>query len=334
MKNLKTTLNAVAAILILPALSFTQDKAIYGEDDRLDYFSVSQEMKTLSDSTVSLWESADITEDAAGFKLKTNNFGTYWELCPGEKFREQPSGGSCSASLVGEDLIMTARHCITSEWKCKDTRFVFGYAVKKEGGGAVTTIPAVDVYGCAKIVTPSDNHAVIHDYVLIQLDRKVTGYKPLAVNRSGGLKRGDGVFMIGYPKGLPVKVAGGATVRRLYEGEFTANLDAFADNSGSPVFNSKTKLIEGILVGGGMDFQWNPIGCYTSIVNKQRGGQGERVTKISTLSAYIPKLAHEKTAQGATPAGAVNMDSRGLQSLDLTSENSRFKLNSEWNKRQ
>ncbi|HBB66993.1 MAG: hypothetical protein A2X28_08145 [Elusimicrobia bacterium GWA2_56_46] len=333
MKNFTTTLGAAAALLILPALSFAQGKAVYGDDDRLDYFAVSQEMKALSDSTVSLWESDDITEDAAGFKLKTNNFGTYWELCPGEKFREQPSGGSCSASLVGEDLIMTARHCITSEWKCKNTRFVFGYAVKKEGGGAAISIPAADVYGCAKIVTPSDNNAVVYDYALIQLDRKVVGHKPLAVNRSGGLKRGDGVFAIGYPKGLPVKIAGRATVRRLRKGEFTANLDTFANNSGSPVFNARTKLIEGILVGGDMDFQWNPAGCYTSIVNKQFDGQGERVTKISLLSAYIPKLAYEKTVQGTASSGAVNMDSRGIQSLDITSENSRFKLNSEWNKR-
>jgi len=303
MKNLmKTTLNAAAALLILPALSLASDgKSIYGDDNRLDFFAASAEMQTISNSVVSLWKSASVeTAAPGGVKLKTMNFGDRLNLCPGEKFREQPIGAFCSGSLVGEDVIMTAGHCIKSETQCKDTKFVFGYAVKKEGGEAVTSLPSGEVYGCAKIIKRflggepgSANPAGQNlgaDYALVQLDRKVTGHRPLAISRGNSLKNGDGIFVIGHPVGLPLKVAGGATVRDYSKvGYFVANLDTFGGNSGSPVFNASTKKIEGILVRGDEDFADSPAGCTTMATYEQTGGRGEDVTKIGTLSSFITK---------------------------------------------
>jgi hypothetical protein len=43
-------------------------------------------------------------------------------------------------------------------------------------------------------------------------------------------------------------------LRRNY---FTANLDSYAGNSGSPVFNQKTGRVEGILIQGADDFVYN-----------------------------------------------------------------------------
>jgi len=137
MKNLeKNILTAAAALLLLPALSFAAGKSIYGEENRLDYFQMSAQMKGLSESVVSLWESASVTAEGSGFKLKTikygdQDFGGGKKLCPAEKFREQAIGAFCSGSLVGEDLVLTAGHCITSEAKCADTKLVFGFAVTR-----------------------------------------------------------------------------------------------------------------------------------------------------------------------------------------------------------
>ena len=311
MKNLeKNILTAAAALLILPSLSFSEGKSIYGEDNRLDQFQMSAQMKGLTESVVSLWESASVTAEGSGFKLKTQkygdrDFGGGKKLCPAEKYREQAVGAFCSGSLVGEDLVMTAGHCVTTEAKCADTKLVFGFAVTKEGEAGVTTVPAANVYSCSKIVKRflggepgSENpegQRLGPDYALIKLDRKVTGRAPLAVNRGASLKAGDGLFVIGHPVGLPVKLAGEATVRDFSKiGYFVADLDTFGGNSGSPVFNLATNKIEGILVRGDDDFELSPAGCVTMSTYEQTGGRGEDVTKVGEISSYIPRLSGEK----------------------------------------
>ncbi len=324
----KTTLSA-AALLILPILSFAGGKSIYGDDNRLDFFAASADMQALSDSVVSFWKADSIdTLNPGGAKLKTTNFGDRMNLCPGEKFREQPIGAFCSGSLVGEDLVMTAGHCIKNDTDCKNTKLVFGYAVKKEGTEAVTTMPSSEVYGCAKIVkrflggepgSPNPAPQTLGpDFALIQLDRKVSGHKPFAIARPSTLKAGDGVFVIGHPVGLPLKVAGGATVRDFSKsGYFVADLDTFGGNSGSPVFNARTKKIEGILVRGDTDFQDSPAGCTTMATYTQTGGRGEDVTKISALSSYIPGAGGRKSLDGDMEIH--NVDSSGIQPADASS---------------
>ncbi len=364
----KTILIAVVTLLMLPALSFAEGKSVYGEDNRLDYFAAAQDMKTLSDSVVSLWKTHSVeTLNPGEVKLKTVSLDNYImarnggsNLCPGEKFREQPTGAFCSGALVGEDLMMTAGHCIRNAAECAATRIVFGYAVKKEGEAAVTTLPASEVYGCSRVIKrfrgkkPAPGNPAGQtqgaDYALVQLDRKVTGHKPLPINRKADLKNGDGIVLIGYPLGLPLKIAGGAAVRDFSRvGYFTANLDAFVANSGSPVFNAMTRKIEGILVRGKVDFAYTPIeypdfasmpyfvyspaGCITMATYKQTEG-GEDVTKISALSPFISELGfldrvlffikmklHDLTTTGKVAADlpeVKDVNSRAIQSIDIT----------------
>lgn len=333
MKNLvKTTLSAAAVLAILPAISFAggaSAKSIYGDDNRLDFFAASQDMKTLSDSVVSFWKAPSVTIANGSAQLKTVNFGERMNLCPGTKFMEQPIGAFCSGSLVGEDLVMTAGHCVKTDADCKNIKMAFGYAVKQEGAAAVTTLPGSEIYSCASIVkrflagepgsaNPTGQN-LGPDFALIKLDRKVTGHKPLAINRGTNLKKGDGIFVIGHPVGLPLKVAGGATVRDFSKvGYFAADLDTFGGNSGSPVFNTRTKLIEGILVRGDEDFIDSPAGCTTMATYAQTGGRGEDVTKISALSSSIPRLGAQKAMEEAAPEfQAVDSSSIQLEEMPI-----------------
>ncbi|MFA6433589.1 MAG: trypsin-like peptidase domain-containing protein [Elusimicrobiales bacterium] len=314
----------IPAIFLSPA--FAGGKSIYGTDDRMELFEASPMAARLADSVVSLWSSENIAYEPASeaFSLKTEKLTGKFDLCPGERFREQRRGsGLCSGALVGEDLIMTAGHCITEQTVCDNTKVVFGFALKKPGGGAPASIARKEVYSCKKIIVShsitdsdepqdpvhqgrgsspmfySDNsdepqNAVYRgpDYALIRLDRKVTGHKPLAINRTRGLKNGDSLALIGHPLGLPLKIAAVAAVRDVSSPDyFVADLDAFEGNSGSPVFNKKTGLIEGIMVRGDKDLQLTPAGCYTMAVYAPGGGRGEDVSNVDALEPFIPEPA-------------------------------------------
>ena len=295
-RTLKVILTLAIISPLLSTLALAVDKGIYGRDNRIELFDASSETRRLADSVVSLWQSADIKYNSVDktFSLTTTNFGDDLNLCPGERFREQPRGpGLCSGSLVGRDLIMTAGHCVANQAECDALKIVFGFAFKEISfAGDPTEIGAKDVYSCKKIVAHSTGDTPGVDYALIQLDRKVAGHKPLPINRSHNLIAGDKVMVIGHPKSLPLKIAAGGTVRIVSPLDyFVTDLDTFAGNSGSPVFNAATGRIEGILIGGGEDFIQTPSGCVTVATNPQNGGVGEYVTAISALESFMPKPA-------------------------------------------
>ena len=289
---------ALLAVMFSAGGVFAQeDKGIYGADDRQDYFQVSEARRKLADSTVSFFKAADVSQDG---RLTLENFGEKAQLCKKEPFREQTVGAFCSGSLVAPDLVMTAGHCIKTSLDCADAKMVFGYAIKEQGKNP-SRVDSSEVYSCKGIVTREQDDSGA-DYAIIKLDRPVPNHEPLAVNRAGGVSEGARLFVIGHPVGLPLKVAGGATVRNVfnYAGYFTANLDTYGGNSGSAVFNEATGLIEGILVRGGTDFEVkDPLfgsKCRVSVKVSDAGGRGEDVTSVSQVLKYIPLPGQESPA--------------------------------------
>ena len=297
MKGFMKAVSGLAIVLALPVLSFAEAKSIYGEDNRLDFFEAPAGQQALSDSIVSFWKSGKLTEQGDKYKFATATLGAALNLCATEKFREQNIGAFCSGSLVGEDLVLTAGHCVKDEAGCADARIVFGHKVAKAGRAGITAVAKTEVYSCSKIVARKLEEGKLgSDYALIKLDRKVSGHKPLPVDRTGVIAKGTGIFVIGHPTGLPLKVAGGATVRDSGKPEyFVSDLDTFAGNSGSAVFSAKTSKIVGILVRGDTDYSDTPAGCQVAATYAQNGGRGEDVTKIAQVSGFIPKLPGEKT---------------------------------------
>ena len=319
-------------LLALPFAANAGGKAIYGGDDRKEYFEVSKERQAQADAVVSLWDLSKVSRERSGAfflsasplanKIFDREGGT---LCASEPFREQPRGAECSGTLVGEDLVMTAGHCINTQQACDEMMIVFDFNVKVRGGTAPSTVPASSVYSCKSIVASRNDSGTRGgtsrdaaprggklDYAIIRLDRKVTGRKPLPINRKGGLADGSPLFTIGHPTGLPAKIAGGASVLNIREGEpsFEANLDTYAGNSGSGVFNAETGLLEGILVRGRDDFKKTPEGCYASEVFKLKPQDGgEAVTRISLVAGFIPELENKRD----TPLRPVPVDVRGIK---------------------
>lgn len=265
-----------------------EERVIYGEDDRLDLYQVQNSRDFgLADSTVALMESVKLTRNGNHFEITSDVFGREYGLCPTEPYFFQPSGAFCSGALVGEDLLITAGHCIRTAEDCAETKFVFGYAITEEGVYP-TTAAAENVVGCKDIVARKQEAAGA-DYALVRLDRKIRNHAPLKINRVNDLKAGDKVGVIGHPSGLPVKIAFGESEVRTVDrpGFFMANLDTYGGNSGSAVFNSATGLVEGILVRGENDFVYKN-GCRVSNVCSSTGCRGEDVTKIGELAGLIP----------------------------------------------
>lgn len=308
----KTLLCFSAALSLLAGASFAEEgKVIYGADDRLDIYQVSDaRLLKLADSTVGLFNSYDVTVAGSKAKLATESYADGYGLCKEEPFYEQVTGAFCSGSLVAPDVIMTAGHCVKTEDACRNTKFVFGFAVKTKGV-MPTEVPASEVYGCARLLG-REQVGTGADWALIKLDRPVANHAPLKYNTADTVKNGDPLLVIGHPAGLPTKIAGGATVRDASpKGYYVANLDTYGGNSGSAVFNARTGVVEGILVRGENDYVYKN-GCRVSNVCASDACRGEDVTKLSAVTAFFVKaLASVQTDVPARPAPAFAM----LQSL-------------------
>jgi len=246
------------------AIEAHQQRMVYGADDFQDAGDVSPSDPWYArvQATASLFRNNRIscsgsTCDLTTFPYETGEVSNsvYKPLCSGERFAGQPSGSFCTGFLVGPDTLVTAAHC-TGGGGCPNIQVVFGFTAE-EGEPVNTTVSADDVYSCDQILAmryeASGDLADRLDFAVIKLDRPVTGRMPLALRTSGTLSNGAPVGAVGGYLGLPLKVAGGATVKGTSgSARFEASLDTGPGVSGGPVFNLDTGLVEGILVSGGV----------------------------------------------------------------------------------
>lgn len=262
-------------------------KVIYGTDDRADVYQVDRaELRELADSTVALIPNTNMRLVNGMFTITASSFGDEMSLCKDEPYYDQPLAANCSGSLVGEDLIATAGHCVTSNSDCKKYSFVFGFRMQ-DAKTAPMSISSDDVYACKEIV--SREYSSRQDYALVRLDRAVRGHRVLTLAQTPA-QPGDEIFVIGHPVGLPTKIAGGAAVRTQSGEYFTANLDTYGGNSGSAVFNARTLEVVGILVRGAQDFAYDRQNqCTRSNYCADDACHGEDATNISYIVEALKK---------------------------------------------
>jgi hypothetical protein len=273
---------AIAAALL------DKQKVIYGVDDRRDVYQINdQDLLQDADCVVALFEKAKLQDNGDGTSsLVTKTFQQEYGLCNSEPFRKQPVGAFCSGFLVAPDVVATAGHCVENA-TLGDIRFVFGFRMV-DANAAQTKIPNGEIYRGTQLIGRRQDPTGL-DWALVRLDRPVQNHRPAPVRRRRRIPNGAGVHVIGHPCGLPTKVAGGAEVRNNTPTPFfVANLDTYGGNSGSPVFNSATHKVEGILVRGERDFRQQG-NCQVSLVCPTTGCRGEDVTRITKLADRIPR---------------------------------------------
>jgi len=218
---------------------------------------------------------------------------THAPLCAGELFTSQTAPGFCTGFLVKEDILVTAGHCF-SKTPCYETSIVFGYYMEPDN--SLTRLTVNNVFKCEEIIAqvlPDQDNKYL-DYAIVKLDRK-TGREGLIYARTDELEEQDNVAVIGYPSGIPLKIASNSFVLR-NESEiplFVTNLDTFGSNSGSPIINMNTYQVEGILVRGITDYVLSDNGSCIRVNRCPEDGNaecaGENATKMAIVSEFIPE---------------------------------------------
>ncbi|MBC8067786.1 MAG: trypsin-like peptidase domain-containing protein, partial [Deltaproteobacteria bacterium] len=259
---------AVAVLVYAFAGSRPASAGVYGIDDRHHvYLEDDPRWHDLAARSV-------IAELRSGWALcdgitiaPTQTLGEYADLCPGEAFEDDPVVTSCSATLIDDDLIVTAHHCI-EDGGCATAAFAPGlrFSAKNE-----LAIPGPDdIYTCRRVVAQTDGV----DIAIVQLDRPVAGdYVPATLGPTPD-EEGAELGVIGFPTYTPMKIARECTVRGLHAGLVRHDCDTFHGNSGSGVFDGDGGLFGvHILVTGDYDMVGD---CY--------------VTKVYTQDGHIPGI--------------------------------------------
>lgn len=261
----------------------SKKRAIYGdEDNRQDIFKVADPaIRAVADSVVGIVDWSSLKLDNGSYTLPTDNYGERYGLCPDERFVSQPTGCDCTGFLIAPDLVATAGHCIEGK-KRDQLGFVFGFDMENENISR-KVFREEDVYRAKEFqgmkLTNGNS-----DWAVVKLEKPVQGHKPLRLSQNGDLAVGAELYVIGHPCGLPKKFTNRAKVlsnnSRAY---FKADLDTYGGNSGSPVFDTLTNEVQGILVRGARDFVSTDSGCRVSYFVPPDNAYGESVTRISEI---------------------------------------------------
>jgi V8-like Glu-specific endopeptidase len=185
---------------------------------------------------------------------------------------------SCSGFLVSPDILVTAWHCLKDKTDCKKNLWLLDYNESQ------SVFSKNQIVYCKEII---DSKASV-DYALVRLSKPVLDRKPLKLRRSGKVNKEAKLTVIGHPLGLPKVVTDQAFLQgNILNNTFTILSDTYSGNSGSPVIDTKTSLVEGMLTKGDRDFEMDFNNqCYRSAQCNEQWCKGETILR----SVLIPIL--------------------------------------------
>lgn len=287
-------LSYLPLLLCFQALA-VENPVIYGDDDRVSLQNATSMQQELARSTAVMVPKRNLKKKLFSRYASMVDPMTFAEqvydyeginLCKEERFRDEISLGVCSGFLIGPDTLVTAGHCIMTDEQCRNNDWVFDFNAEDNGK---YSIAKKNIYSCEKIIAWKNDFISGLDYSIIKLKKRVTDRKPLDIRRAGKIDDNAQVMVIGNPYGVSTKVATGA---RVVDNElatfFLTDLDTLQGNSGSAVFNAKTGVVEGILVRGEDDFDYDHENeCFKSKrcedTNTCRGEDVIRITELPEI---------------------------------------------------
>jgi V8-like Glu-specific endopeptidase len=252
-------------------------------DTRQDVYQLTGQNARDADSVVALFPAAQVRDRGDGTsELLTVKYGAFYHLCPSERFWQQPSGSFCSGVLVAPDVIATAGHCIIGE-DITTIRFVFGYWMSNATTAETVRNNSEIYHGVEVIAWHLDDSA--SDWALVRLDRPVGEHRIARIRESGTIRKGQAVHAIGYPLGLPSKFVRGTVKSDKHAAFFTSDIPTYPGNSGSPVFNSSSHQLEGILTRGKGG---KPVKQGDCFVSRSNGGMATRAAAFAPALSKLP----------------------------------------------
>jgi V8-like Glu-specific endopeptidase len=286
-----------------PSLEEKKDAVVYGTDDRQDVYAHANATlrARAQQSTVALMRPSTInTSNPNNVTFSASTLQSAYNLCSTERFLNDQTAAFCSGTLIDDDLVLTAGHCITSAADCSNTRFVFNYY--RTSATATQTVTTADVFSCASIVARQQGTVGSQnlDYAVVRLDRAATPRFTPAPVRTGNtaLASGQNVAVIGCGSGIPFKIDSGGSVRDARSGTldyFVASTDTFGGNSGSGVYETANNTVAGILVRGETDYRSNGS-CSVVNVCTETGCRGEDITYVyPAISAFCAATNNAST---------------------------------------
>lgn len=260
-------------------------RVIYGPDHRRDILSLADPAdRDLAESVAVVIPNKLLLDLGNGqTRVSGQKLGTTYSLCPSERFRDQIAPGACTAFLVSADLVVSAGHCFQTQKDCTDMRIVFGFSATPQ---ALTPslLKTSDIYSCHSIV-----HSEIRpdgvDFAVVRLNR-ASSRTPLTLSAGAPSPVGTPVLTVASTSGLPMKWIDGAAIREVRGNYSLANLDTAAGSSGAPIFNAGTHQVEGLLIRGDYDYEWDGS-CQKSQSCRNSECTGEAFTHISFVFPYL-----------------------------------------------
>ena len=275
-------------------------KAIRDNDNRKDIYQETDTNKIKNAFGVAVMVSkfnlGDTTTSGKVKLLNIERFRDKENLCAKESFGCQPTIGKCSAFAISENYIVTAGHCFKSK-NPNTFRFIFDFKAIGEYN-TPTEIDTCLIYAVKeKPVARLD--CGDYDFAIYETYKKIPKKRILCLNTEERTCDSANLYIIGHPNGLPLKIADDAQVMNntnaLY---FTANLDAYKGNSGSPVFNTKTHKVEGIFVRDSMPHfrSIQRLRCYASVrCLSCRDCENQHISRVSQFKQHLKKYSCPKS---------------------------------------
>ncbi len=276
---------ACAQLDASPDLRTRRAAVVYGADDRVEAHAHDRaDLRDVAESVGALVERAHLVfADDGTIELDVPTIGEMNELCDGEAFAEQPALAQCSATLIADDLVLTAGHCMPDARTCRERVLVFGYRLGTDG--ALPMLGVDGVFECAEVVVTENRRRgnLNLDYAVFRLDRPAAPARAIASLRlpAAPLAPGDPVALVGFPSGAPMKIDDGGEVvddRDRARDFFALTADAFSGSSGGAVFDAEGRVV-GVLVRGQTDYV-RRNGCAETHVIADPGPDAEEATYV------------------------------------------------------
>lgn len=282
---------AAILTLFLTLISSFPLMAIYGEDNRIEYYQTGNpKLQKLADAVAYQVERHR--------ELKGWKFFKKWNLimkplhekriCHDQKFSDQKAlRTNCTGVLVGPKTLLTAGNCITEHYCWNDLYYwVFNYNLKSSDGFNHMH-PRKDFYTCKKIIKRVYDPQNAKSYTLLELKKEVKGVTPVKLSDNSNLGIDDELITMGHVRGLPLKIAADTQVMDQNEELFILNSDISGESLGAPIFNAKTYELEGMMIYGSVNYDYQGSSCQIASQYQHKDAK-ELAIKTGFLKDLIP----------------------------------------------